>query len=288
MVAALPNGLRNERFGSPGIQAVLARVWLGWSLAELGEFTEARTRVDEAVAIAEAADQPYSLIAAYAGVGEVGLVSGDLNYARAALERGVEVCRTYRGDITVYYPLLSSMLGVIFALSGRLSDALQLAELSLKYISTSPVGLPGQPSLSRSECIGQSEVYRLAGQFDHALSICSRGLEMARQARQRADEASLLCALGNVAVDRQPPDVETAVPSYRNAVDLAFELGMRPLVAHCHLGLGKLYRRTGKREQAQEHLTTATTMYREMGMTYWLEKAEGAGELNRSVEGERT
>ncbi len=49
---------------------------------------------------------------------------------------------------------------------------------------------------------------------------------------------------------------------------------MRPLVAHCHLGLGKLYRRTGKREQAQEHLTTATTMSREMGMTYWLEKAE--------------
>ena len=49
---------------------------------------------------------------------------------------------------------------------------------------------------------------------------------------------------------------------------------MRPLVAHCHLGLGKLYRRTAKREQAQEHLTAATTMYREMGMTYWLEKAE--------------
>jgi hypothetical protein len=49
---------------------------------------------------------------------------------------------------------------------------------------------------------------------------------------------------------------------------------MRPLVAHCHLGLGKLYRRTGKREQARDHLTTAATMYREMGMTYWLEKAE--------------
>jgi hypothetical protein len=48
---------------------------------------------------------------------------------------------------------------------------------------------------------------------------------------------------------------------------------MRPLTAHCHLGLGKLYRRTEKREQAQEHLTTATKMYRDMGMTYWLEKA---------------
>ena len=47
-----------------------------------------------------------------------------------------------------------------------------------------------------------------------------------------------------------------------------------PLVAHCHLGLGKLYRRTDKREQAREHLTTATTMYREMDMRFWLEKAE--------------
>jgi hypothetical protein len=50
---------------------------------------------------------------------------------------------------------------------------------------------------------------------------------------------------------------------------------MPPLVAHCHLGLGKLYRRTGRREQAQEHLTTATTMYREMDMRFWLEQAEG-------------
>jgi hypothetical protein len=55
---------------------------------------------------------------------------------------------------------------------------------------------------------------------------------------------------------------------------LASELGMRPLIAHCHLGLGKLYRRTDKPEQAQEHLIIATTMYREMRMTYWLEKAE--------------
>jgi hypothetical protein len=49
---------------------------------------------------------------------------------------------------------------------------------------------------------------------------------------------------------------------------------MRPLVAHCHLGLGKLYRRTAKGQQAHEHLTTATTMYREMDMRFWLEQAE--------------
>jgi uncharacterized protein HemY len=67
---------------------------------------------------------------------------------------------------------------------------------------------------------------------------------------------------------------------YQQALTLTEPRGMRPLVAHCHLGLGKLYRRTGKREQAQEHLTTATTMYRDIGMTYWLEKAAAKmGEL---------
>jgi hypothetical protein len=49
---------------------------------------------------------------------------------------------------------------------------------------------------------------------------------------------------------------------------------MRPLAAHSHLGLGKLYRHTGARDQAQEHLTTATRMYREMDMRFWLGKVE--------------
>ena len=65
-----------------------------------------------------------------------------------------------------------------------------------------------------------------------------------------------------------------ARPTTARRLALAEPRGMLPLVAHCHLGLGKLFARTGKREQAREYLTTATTMYREMGMTYWLEQAE--------------
>ena len=61
---------------------------------------------------------------------------------------------------------------------------------------------------------------------------------------------------------------------FREALTLAEELGMRPLIAHCHLGFGTLYRRTAERERAQEHLTTATTMYRESNMRFWLEQAE--------------
>ncbi|MGH7333973.1 MAG: double zinc ribbon domain-containing protein [Candidatus Rokuibacteriota bacterium] len=61
---------------------------------------------------------------------------------------------------------------------------------------------------------------------------------------------------------------------YRQALALAEPRGMRPLIAHCHLGLGKLYRCTDKREQAHEHLTTATAMYRDMDMRFWLEQVE--------------
>ena len=68
----------------------------------------------------------------------------------------------------------------------------------------------------------------------------------------------------------------TAEAHYGAALALASEVGMRPLVAHCHLGLGKLHRGIGKREKAQEHLTAAITMYREMGMGSWPQQAEMA------------
>ena len=99
-------------------------------------------------------------------------------------------------------------------------------------------------------------------------------LDASRRIRARGLEAWVLRVLADIASRSATPDFEKAQGLYREALDLADMLGMRPLVAHCHLGLGKLYRRTGKREQAQEHLTTATTIYREMEMPYWLQKAE--------------
>jgi hypothetical protein len=80
--------------------------------------------------------------------------------------------------------------------------------------------------------------------------------------------------LGDIATHANRFDAETGQAHYRQALVLAEPRAMRPLVAHCHLGLGKLYRRTGDDTKAAEHLTTATTMYREMDMGFWLEKAE--------------
>jgi hypothetical protein len=88
------------------------------------------------------------------------------------------------------------------------------------------------------------------------------------------DDPFILRLLGEIASHHARPDVAAAAAHYGAAITLASELDMRPLVAHCHLGLGRLYRRTGNPGQAQEHLTTATAMYGEMRMTYWLEKLE--------------
>jgi hypothetical protein len=91
---------------------------------------------------------------------------------------------------------------------------------------------------------------------------------------ERGHEAWALRLFGEIAAQADPPDAELAEAPSSQALARADELAMRPLVAHCHLGLGKLYRRMGKRSEAEEHLTTAATMYREMGMTFWLEKAD--------------
>ena len=116
------------------------------------------------------------------------------------------------------------------------------------------------------------EAYDLADRLEDALEFAGRALTLARERGERGNEAWALRLLGEVTARRDPP--ERADGHYRAALACAEELGMRPLVAHCHLGLGKLHQRTGKREQAQEHLTTATTMYREMDMKFWLEQAE--------------
>src|SRR5262249_57088262 len=110
------------------------------------------------------------------------------------------------------------------------------------------------------------------GRVGQAETLGQRAADGARRLGRRGCQAWALRVIGGVAAERR--DVATAEDQYGQSLRLATELAMRPLVAHCHLGLGKLYRRTGKREQAQEHLTTATMMYREMGMTYWLEQAE--------------
>ena len=114
----------------------------------------------------------------------------------------------------------------------------------------------------------------MVGRVQDAAAWATKAVEYARGRGERGFEAWALRLQAEIALAAQPPDVAAAEARYREAKALAGALEMRPLVAHCHFGLGKLYARTGKRAEARDHLTTATMMYREMGMTFWLEKAE--------------
>jgi tetratricopeptide (TPR) repeat protein len=114
-------------------------------------------------------------------------------------------------------------------------------------------------------------IYLSAGRIDEAASHAREALALTRRLGARGSEAHALCLAGDVA---STGGAEDAPGYYREALALAGELGMLPLTAHCHLGLGKIYRRTDKREQAQEQVCTAATMYRNMDMRFWREQAD--------------
>jgi hypothetical protein len=116
--------------------------------------------------------------------------------------------------------------------------------------------------------------YLLDGRLADATRIAQDGLAAARQRTEREVEGQLLRLLGDIAAHPDRVEVDTAEAHYRQAQALAEALGLRPLLAHCHLGLGALYRRAGTRQQAREHITTAGTMFGEMDMRYWREQAE--------------
>jgi tetratricopeptide (TPR) repeat protein len=119
-----------------------------------------------------------------------------------------------------------------------------------------------------------SEAYLLAGRLEDALQGTHRALELADTHKERGSRARALRLLGEVAMRRDPSDVEQAATHCRQALTLAEELGMRPLQAHCHHGLGTLYVTTGQQEQARAELSAAIELYRAMEMQFWLPQAE--------------
>ena len=114
------------------------------------------------------------------------------------------------------------------------------------------------------------------GRGEEAWQHARQALDLARQQKARGDEAQALYQLGAVHAHAGPPDAAQAEAHYQQALTLAEELGMRPLVAHCHHGLGRLYSQTAQREQARAALSAAIDLYRAMDMTFWLSQAEAA------------
>jgi tetratricopeptide (TPR) repeat protein len=123
-------------------------------------------------------------------------------------------------------------------------------------------------------CLGEAQM--LAGRLEEAQALAERTLALARTYQERGHEAYALRLIGDIAMHRNPPERELAAAHYQQGLALANELGMRPLQAHCHRGLGTLYATIAQREQARTELSAAVELYRAMDMAFWLPQTEAA------------
>jgi tetratricopeptide (TPR) repeat protein len=268
-MALLEGEWRYERFGHPILPAVTSRAYLSLCLAQVGAFAEGIAVGAAGLRIAEAVNHPASLISAYRSVGLSYLRQGDLYQALRVLERAMSLCE--EADLPFPFSLVAVALGSAYVLCGRVDEAVQLLERALEQ-ATSSSTMPIR--MLQLSILG--EAHLRAGRLEEAHTLAARALEYFHTHQERGNEVYALRLLGDIATHRDPPEVEEAEASYRQAMALASELGMRPLLAHCHRGLGTLYATTGQWEQAHTELSTAIGMYTSMDMMFWLPQAEAA------------
>jgi tetratricopeptide (TPR) repeat protein len=263
---ARPGDLSRNRFGLVAYPAVVARAFLARALAELGEFDEGREHGEEAVRLAEAVDHPFSLIWACLNLGRLEALGGEFMREIMLLERAVALSQEW--NIAYLTPIALAALGDVYARSGRVEEGVSWLQQALAGYASAGIGY-----LRAMSTVQLGEAHLLAGRVEEARDFGTRAVELARERGERGHEAWAHRLLGKTASQRDCPDVAAAEAHYATSMALAVELGMRPLVAHCRFSLSKLYRRSGNR-RATENLTTAMSLFQELGMRFWFEKAE--------------
>jgi len=217
-------------------------------------FAEGRVLGDEGLRIAEAVAHPGSLMLAWWGIGLLALRWGDVSRALPVLERALGICRG--ADLPIFFPWVAAALGAAYTLDGRIADAVPLLTQALdQSVATGTVAFQVLCRLP----LGEAQLR--AGRLEEAHALAEGALAHARTYKERGNEAYALRLLGKIAARRESSDVDQAEAYYRQALALADELGMRPLQAHCHRGLGMVYAATGQQEQARAELSTAIEMY---------------------------
>jgi tetratricopeptide (TPR) repeat protein len=258
-----------ELFGTTGSVYIISRAWLIRALAQLGRFSDAAPYAEEAIRVADDSHHPYSIAYAYYGAGILFLIKGSFDRAIELLERGLATCDT--AEIPVQRPLVASCLGAAYALVGRLDDAQKLLESAVAD-TASMRRLAGQAM----RIAWLSRAYVLAGRADEAEVLAARGLQLAAESKDKGSQAWLLETVAAATVERKPLNAEKAEKDYGMALSLAKELGMRPLQAHCHAGIGCLHAQLRNPARARAELRAAMDIYKAVSMPYWLSKAEAA------------
>jgi tetratricopeptide (TPR) repeat protein len=274
-LASLPADSIYDHFGTAMPVSIFDRAWLFMSLAELGRFAKANELAAEAMQLAKPTRRIYTDAWLHQNAAITYLRQGDWQKAHLLIEHSISVYRT--GNFGLFLPIAVACSAWALAQLGKASEAInrlrESEELVERIEVRDTVTHFGRVYLSMGRaCL-------LLGQLDEAKRLGSRVAEAFSSRFGYSADASHL--LGDIATHTDRFDAKTGEAHYRQALALAEPRGMRPLIAHCHLGLGRLRQRTGNREQAREHLATATSMYREMDMRFYLEQAE-AEKISRS------
>jgi class 3 adenylate cyclase/tetratricopeptide (TPR) repeat protein len=267
-LAALPADAVYEHFGAGMPVSIFDRGFLSTSLAELGRFAEAIEHAADAIRLAEPTQRAFTEGLVHQDAAMIYLFQGDWRKALSMIDHAIAVYRTgnfglFLPRVVAYSAWARAQLGEADEALSRLREGEQLVE---RVMVQGPLSHFGWPYLSLGHaCL-------LLGQLDEAKRLGNRVVES--YASRPGYVAHAWRLLGDVAIHPDEFNAEQGQVHYHKALAVAEPRGMRPVVAHCNLGLGKLYQRTGKHEQAVEHLTTATSMYREMDMRFFLEQAE--------------
>jgi tetratricopeptide (TPR) repeat protein len=269
-LVASPADWVDEHSGTSASPWVLDRNWLVICLAELGRFVEAAEQEVELIRFAESTHHAFTRCLAYSAAGTLHRLKGDWTKALPFIEHAIRVVR--ESNIVFLLPSELAASAWVEAQLGETSEAQNMLQQSEELIERLAARTTGRTHSRASHSLGRALF--LLGRLDEAWSLCERAIQSSPL--HLGFVAHALHLLGDIATHPDRLDTESGEAHYRQALALAEPRGMRPLVAHCHFGLGKLYWRTANREQAREHLTTATTMYREMDMSFWLEQAETA------------
>ena len=266
-MVSLDGAWRYERFGQYMLPAVQSRNFLAVIHAELGAFAQGVVLGEEGFRIAEAVAHPWSLMFVHWGMGRLFSHQGALHKALPLLERAVSICQ--EANLLNWFPMMAAALGAAYTLAGRVADAVPLLTQAMEQ------SIASESVYFESLCsLPLGEAHLLAGRLEEAHALAERALALSRVNQERSNRAHALRLLGEIAARREPLDVALAEAHYQQALALAEELGMRPLQAHCHRGLGTLYAKTGQWEQACTALSTAIALYRTMEMTFWVPEVE--------------
>jgi len=275
VLSLIPDDRQNDFFGTPVILSVNCKTWLTRSLAQTGDFGRISQYVGEAIKTATERAHPLSIVFAYYAMGAAALIQGEFNQAITALEHALKTCEA--AEIPVQRRLVICGLAAAYAFVDRFDQALDLLESDTGSTdSACTSGIRRVPLGKSMGMVWEVDTYRLGGKRREAQTLAEQFLQVSIESNDKGSEAWLRCVIGDLLAGRDSAPSTQSEASYRHALRLALQLGMRPLQARCHRGLGQMYTRCQKASVAQSEFRSARALYHSMFMPYWVAETDRA------------